>query len=173
MYKLGLEKRGMRNQIDNIRWIIKKAREFWKNIYLCVINDTKAFDCVNYNKLWKVLKRWEYQTILPVSWETCMQIKKQQLESCMEQLIGSWLREEYARDVSCHPVYLTYMPSTSREMPWNVGWITNWNQDRQEKHQQPQICGWYHSNGRKQRGTKELLDEGKGGKWKSLLKTKY
>ena len=46
-------------------------------------------------------------------------------------------------------------------------------QDRREKHQQPQICKWYHSNGRKQRGTKEPLDEDEGGEWKSQLKTKY
>ena len=108
---------GIRDQIANIHWITEKAREFWKNIYLCFINYTKAFDCVNHKEQWKVLKRWEYETILSVSWETCMQIKKQQLELCMEQLIGSWMREEYDRDVCCHPVYLTYMPSTSREMP--------------------------------------------------------
>ena len=45
----------------------------------------KAFDCVDHNKLWKFLKSWEYQIILTVSWETCMQVKKQQLEPYMEQ----------------------------------------------------------------------------------------
>ena len=54
-----------------------------------------------------------------------------------------------------------------------TGWVPSWNQDRREKHQQPQICRWYHSNGRKRRGTKEPLDEGEGGKWKSRLKSKY
>ena len=48
--------RGTSNQIANIRWIIKKAREFQKNIYLCFIDYTKAFDCVDHNKLWKILK---------------------------------------------------------------------------------------------------------------------
>ena len=48
--------RGTRNQIANIRWIIKKAREFQKNIYFCFIDDTKVFDCVDHNKLWKILK---------------------------------------------------------------------------------------------------------------------
>ena len=48
--------RGTRDQIANIRWIIKKAREFWKNIYFCFINYAKAFDCVDHNKLWKILK---------------------------------------------------------------------------------------------------------------------
>ena len=49
--------KGTRNQIANIHWIIEKAREFWKNIYLCLINYAKAFDCVDHNKLWKALKR--------------------------------------------------------------------------------------------------------------------
>ena len=48
--------RGTRNQIANIRWIIEKAREFQKNIYFCFIDYTKAFDCVDHNKLWKILK---------------------------------------------------------------------------------------------------------------------
>ena len=59
--------RGTREKIGNIHWIIKKAREFQKNIYFCFIEYTKAFDCVDHNKLENSLKRWEYQTILPVS----------------------------------------------------------------------------------------------------------
>ena len=65
----------------------------------------------------KLLKSWGYQTILSVSWETCMRVKKQQLEPCMEQLIGSRLKKEYDRAVCCHPVCLIYTLSTSREMP--------------------------------------------------------
>ena len=49
--------RGTRDQIANIRWITKKAREFQKNIYFCFIDYAKAFDCVDHNKLWKILKR--------------------------------------------------------------------------------------------------------------------
>ena len=60
----------------------------------------------------KFLKRWEYQTTLPASWETCMQIKKQQLETDMEQA-GSKLGKEYVKAVYCHPAYLTYTQSTS------------------------------------------------------------
>ena len=48
--------KGTRDKIANICWIIEKAREFQKNIYLCFIDYTKAFDCVNHNKLWKILK---------------------------------------------------------------------------------------------------------------------
>ena len=84
---------GTRDQIANICWIIKKAREFHKNIYFCFIDYAKAFDCVDHN-CGKFLKRWEYQTILPASWEICMQVKKQQLELDMEQT-GSKLGKEY------------------------------------------------------------------------------
>ena len=48
--------RGTRDQIANIRWIIEKAREFQENIYFCFIDYAKAFDCVDHNKLWKILK---------------------------------------------------------------------------------------------------------------------
>ena len=81
--------RGTRDQIANICWIIEKAREFQKNIYFCIIDYAKAFDCVDHNKLWKILKRWEYQTTWPASWEICMQVRKQQLELDMEQQTGS------------------------------------------------------------------------------------
>ena len=56
--------RGIRDQIANICWIIRKAREFQKNIYFCFIDYARAFDSVDHNKLWKELgKRWEYQII--------------------------------------------------------------------------------------------------------------
>ena len=57
----------------------------------------------------KFLKKWEYQTTLPVSWETYMQDKKQQLELDMDQWTGSKLRKEYIKAVYCHLAYLTYM----------------------------------------------------------------
>ena len=81
--------RGTRDQIAKIHWIIEKAREFQKNIYFCFIDYAKAFDCVDHNKLWEVLKEMEYQTTWPASWETCMQVRKQQFELDMEQHTGS------------------------------------------------------------------------------------
>ena len=75
--------RGTRDQIANIHWILEKAREFQKNIYFCCIDYAKAFDCVDHNKLWKILTTW------PASWEICMQVRKQQLELDMEQQTGS------------------------------------------------------------------------------------
>ena len=147
--------RGTWDQIANIRWIIDKARELQKNIYFCFTDYAKAFDCMDHNKLWRILKSWKYQTTLPVSWETHMQVKEQQLEPDMEQPTVSKLGKEYVEAVYCHPAYLTYMQNTSCEMPgW---WSTSWNPEFQEKYQQPQICRWYHSNGRKWRGTKDLF----------------
>ena len=67
--------RGTRDQIANIRWIIEKAREFQKNINFWIIDYAKAFECVDHNKLWKILKKsWKYQTIGPASWEICRQV---------------------------------------------------------------------------------------------------
>jgi len=60
-----------------------------KNIYFCFIDYAKAFDCVGHNKLWKISKKVEYQTTSFASWETCMQVRKQQLELDMEQQTGS------------------------------------------------------------------------------------
>ena len=76
--------RGTRGPITNIRWIIEKAREFQEKIYFCFIDYAKGFDCVDHNKLWKILKEG-IPDHLTVSWETCMQVKKQQLELDMEQ----------------------------------------------------------------------------------------
>ena len=71
--------RGTRDQIANIFWIIEKAREFQKNIYFCFIDYAKALDCVDHNKTENSM-RWEYQTALPLPWESCMKVKKRQLE---------------------------------------------------------------------------------------------
>ena len=89
-FQAGFRKgRGTRDQIANICSIIKKAREFQKNIYLCFIDYAKAIDCVDDNKLWKILKEMEYHTTWPVPWKTCMQARKQQLELDFEQRTGS------------------------------------------------------------------------------------
>ena len=119
--------RGTRDQIANIHWIIKKARQFQKNIYLCFMDYAKAFDCVDHNKLWKIPKEMEYQTTLFVSWEICMQIKKQQLEPDMERQTDFKLGKEYVKAIYCHPAYLTYMQSTSCEM---LGWMKHMLESR-------------------------------------------
>ena len=81
--------RGTRDQIDNICWITEKARKFQKIIYFCFIDYAKAFDYVDHNKLWKILKEMGISTTWPASWETYMQVRKQQLELDMEQQTGS------------------------------------------------------------------------------------
>ena len=80
------EGRRTRDQIANICWIMEKARELQKNICFCFIDYAKAWITINRGKFWK---RWEYQTTWPVSWETYMQVRKQQLELDMEQQTGS------------------------------------------------------------------------------------
>ena len=86
--------RGTRDQIADISWNIEKAREFHKNIYFCFIDYAKAFEYVDHNKLWKILKEVETPDTLPASWKTCMQVKKQQLELYIEQQTGSKLGKE-------------------------------------------------------------------------------
>ena len=91
--------RGTRDQIANICWIIQKARKFQKNIYLSFIDLPKPLTVWITINCGKFLKRWEYQTTWPASWEICMQVKKQQLEPDMEQWTGSKLGKEYIKAV--------------------------------------------------------------------------
>ena len=88
---------------------------------------------MDYNKLGKLFKRWEYQTTLSASCETCMQVKKQLLEPGLDQWTDSKLGKEYIKAVYCHPAYLNYTQSTSCETL--AGRSTSWNQDCWEKYQ--------------------------------------
>ena len=101
--------RGTRDQISNIHWIMEKAREFQKNIYVSFTGYTIALTVQITANCGKFLKRWEYQTTLTLFWETCVWVKKQQLELDMEQWTASKLGKGYDKAVSCHPAYLTYM----------------------------------------------------------------
>ena len=106
--------RGTRDQIANIRWIVKKAREFQKNIYFCFSDYAKAFDFVDHNKLWEILKEMAIPDHL-----TCL---LRNLYACPEATVRTghgttdWF--QIGKGVSqgciyCHPAYLTYMQSTS------------------------------------------------------------
>ena len=146
---------------------MEKVREFQKNIYFCFIYYTKALTVWIKINFGKFFKRWGYQTILSTSLETWMQIKKQQLEPSMEQWTGSKLGKEYIKAVYCHPAYLTYMQSTSCEM---LGWMNHKMESRLPGEiSATSICRWYHSNGRKWRGTIESLEGER--EWKSWLQT--
>ena len=92
---------------------MEKAREFQKNIDFCVIDYTKAFDCVDHNKLWKILK--EMGLLVQLTWllRNLYASQEQQLELDMEKQTGSELGKEHVKAVYCHPPYLIYMQSTS------------------------------------------------------------
>ena len=96
-------------------WIIKNARVPEKHLFLLYCLRRRFWLCGSQQTV-KFLKRWEYQTTLPASWEICMEVKKQQLEPDMEQQIGSKLGKEYVKAIYCHPAYLTYIQSTSCKM---------------------------------------------------------
>ena len=119
----------------------------------------------NCGKFWK---RWGYQNTWPAFRETYMQVKKQQLGLDMEQQTGSKLGKEYVKAVYCHPAYLTYMKSTSFEMP---GWMKHKLESRLLGEisitSDSQMTLTY---SRKQRRTKEPLDESERGEWKVGLK---
>ena len=71
-----------------------KKQEFQKNVYFCIMDYAKAIDCVDHNKLWKILKEMGIPDHLTGSWEICIQVKKQRLELDMEQQTGSKPGEE-------------------------------------------------------------------------------
>ena len=120
---------------------------------------------------WKIFKEIRIPEHLPVFWETCMQVKKQQLGPYIEELTGLKLQKEYFKAVYCHSTYLTSMQRISCEM---LCWMNHKLKSRfpgeisthtdMEKN---------HSNGRKWRGTEEPLEEGEKGKWKSCLETQH
>ena len=134
MYKLDLEK-AENPEIKLLTFVgsQREQRNSRKNIYFCFTGYAKVFDCMCHNQLWKTLKEMGMPDYLTCPWETCMWVKKQQLEPDMEPRAGSKLGKEYVKAVCCHPVYLTSMQSTSWEM---LGWKKHsWNQDCQEKYQ--------------------------------------
>ena len=103
--------RRTRDQTANICWITEKARDF-----LCFIDYVKAFDCVDHNKLWKILKEMGIPDHLTCLLRNLYAGKKQQWGPDMEQRTGSKLGKENVKAVYCHPAYLTSMQSTSWEM---------------------------------------------------------
>ena len=103
--------RGTRDQIANIRWIIKKARELQKNIYFCFTDYAKAFDCVDHNKLWKILK----EIGIPDHLTCLLRNLYAGQEATVKTGHGTTDKsgKEYVKAVYCHPAYLTYMQNTS------------------------------------------------------------
>ena len=105
--------RRTRDQIANIHWIIKKAREFQKNIHFCFIDYDKAFDCVDHNKLWKILK----EMAIPDHLTCLLRYLYAGQEATVKTGHGTTdlfqIEKEWVKAVYCHPAYLTSMQSTS------------------------------------------------------------
>ena len=105
--------RGTRDQIVNICWIIKKASEFQKNIYFCFINYAKAFDCMDYNKLWKILKEMGIPDYLICLLRNLYAGQEATVRTGHGTTDWFQMGKEYIKAVYCHPAYLTHMQSTS------------------------------------------------------------
>ena len=125
--------RGTRDQIAHISWIIGKAREIQEIIHFCFSDYAKVFDCVDHNKLWKILKEMGIPDHLTCLLRNLYAGQEATVRTGHEQQTESKSGKKYVKAVYCHPTYLTYMQSTSCEMP---GWInTSWNQNCWEKYQ--------------------------------------
>ena len=157
------------NQIANIQCIIEKSREFRKHIYFCFIDYDKAFDCVDHNKQWKILK----EMAIPV-YLTCLVwnlYTGQKATVRTGHVTSNFFKngKDYVKDVYCHPAYLTYMHSTSCKM---VQWMKHKLKSRLPgkisitSHMQTTPPLW-----QKQKGTKEPLDENERREWKRISST--
>ena len=156
---------------NNKEWTYHNMDKSPENCWVKEASLKRVTYCMYVPNCGKFLKRWEYQTTLPPSWETCMQFKKQQLEQYMEKWTGSKVRKEYIKDVYCHPAYLISMQSTSCQM---LGCIKHKLESRflgeisitSDMQMTPPL--WQEAN-----KTKEPLDESERGEWKSWLKTQH
>ena len=151
MYKLGCketEELGIKLPTSFGLW--RKQGSPRKNIYSCFIDYTKAFHCVNHNKLWKTVKGMGIPDHL-----TCllrnMYVGQEATVRTRQRKTGQF------KTIVTLFIYLIWREHHAK--CW-AGWITTWNQDCWEKYQPPQICRRYHSNGRKWRETTETLDDG-------------
>ena len=105
--------RGIRDQIANIRWIIEKAGEFQKNIYFCFIDCAKAFDCVDHNKLWKILKEMGITDHLTCLLRNLYTDQEARVRTGHGTTDWFQLRKGVDQDCILSPAYVTYMQSTS------------------------------------------------------------
>jgi len=113
-----------RDQIANIHWIIKKTRKFQKNIYFCLIDCSKAFDCVDHKKTWKILKELGIadHLIFPTSGDLPLRNLYAGQEATVRTGHGTtdWFQIRKGVHQGCHPAFLNYMQSTSCKM---LGWM--------------------------------------------------
>ena len=163
--------RGTRDQIANIRWIMEKAREFQKNIYFCFIDYAKAFDCVDHNKLWKILQKMgipDHLTCLLRNLYAGQEATVRTGHGTMDWFkTGKGVRQGCILSPCLYDLYAEYIM---------------WNARLDEVQAGIKMAGrninnlryaWHHPYGRKWRGTKEPLDESERGAWKSWLKPQH
>ena len=110
--------RGTRDQIANNHWIIEKAREFQKNIYFCFIDYAKAFDYVDHNKLWTILKEMGIPDHYTCLLRNLYSGQEATVRTGHETKDGSKLGKEYVKPVYCHPAYLMYIQSIFQVKCW-------------------------------------------------------
>ena len=158
------------DQIANIHWIIEKAREFQKKIYFCPIDSAKAFDCVDHNHLWNILKEMGIPDQFSCLLRNLHAGQEATVEQDMEQRNGNWfkIRKEILQGWILSPclfkLYAEYII-------WSSGWMTHKMQLRlQREISTTSDSRWYHFNDRNWRGTKEPVDAGETGDWKRWLK---
>ena len=125
---------------------------------------------ISYNNRWEILKEMGMPDHITCSWETSMQVKKQQNWTWNKWLVQNWKRNMTRLSFVS---LLISLICRVHHVKCQAGWIASWNQECQEKYQQPQICRWYPSSGRKWRGTKEFLDRVERGELKSWLGTQH
>ena len=157
--------RGTRDQIANIYWIIEKTREFQKSINFWLIGYAKAFDCVDHNKLWKILKEMGLLDHLTCLLRNLYAGQKATVRTAHGTTGWFQIGKAVRQAVYCHTAYITYMQSTSWEM---LDWVKHKLESRlpgdlsitSDMQMTPPL--W-----QKQRSTKEPFDESERGEWKS------
>ena len=124
--------------------------------YFCFIDNAQNFHCVDHNKLWKILQEMG----IPVHLTCLLRSLYAGQEATVRTRHGTtdWFKIRKGVHQDC--ILSPCLCNRAHHEKYQAGWLTSRNQDFWEKYQQPQICRWYHFNGRKSRGTEEPLDEG-------------
>ena len=163
------KRRGTRDQIANIHWITEKTRVPEKHLFLLYWLSKPLTVWITIN--WKILKEMGIPDHLTCLLRNLYTGQEATVRTGHGTTDCSKYGKHYIKAVYCHPAYLTYMQSSSWEM---LGWMELKLESRLlEEISIPQICRWHHPYGRKWRGTKEPLDEGESGEWKSWLKAQH
>ena len=155
--------RGTRDQIANIHWIIEKAREFQKNIYFCFLDYSNVFDCVDHNKLWKILKETGIPDHLTCLLRNLYAGQEETMRTRHETTdwfqIGKGVCQGCIVLPCLFKLYAEYI-------------MRNTGLDEAQAGMKNLICRWHHPYGRKLFEL-EPLDESERGEWKSWLKTQH